>query len=300
MKKKFFCSLVFILIFGSAAFCVILKTTRTLNSISTKYFDIFFPKESVATAELVAQKADSYFEAATEKFPLDYQIRIVVVISPDTDTLDIKYTPSPYNRIIIYDAVPKSADFSAFDGYNQTFESLLKREIFRAVGSCVKSKFWQFVSKLFMGDSLQPLVSVNIPAEFFYGCCSAAELSENFTDDTQNLAVLSKAKLDGNLPNLFQLYSGIELYPHQKISSAAMSAFCSFLMQKYGAQKFYDFWKECGALHFFKLHKGIFKTVYQTELEDEWNEFCELIPVPEVNELNANPFTAMNETVCKF
>lgn len=300
MKKKLFFSLIFVLFFGNAAFCGILETTRTLNSISTNHFDIFFPKQSIATAEFIAQKSDSFFEQAAATFPLDYPIRILIVISPDSDTLDIKYTPSPYNRIIIYDSVPKASDFSANGGYSKTFESLLKREIYKAVASCVKNKNWQIVSKLFMGDSLQPLVGINMPAEFFYGCCSAAESGENFSDDFQNLSILSKAKLDGTLPGLFQLYGGIELYPHQKIRSAAMSAFCSFLMQKYGFQKFYEFWAECGKLHFFKLHKGIFKKVYGTLLSDEWDEFCKLIPLPEVKELSGTPFTAMNETVCKF
>ncbi|MCR4734561.1 MAG: hypothetical protein K5829_06125 [Treponema sp.] len=308
LKKRLFYSLVFLFLFQSAAFSGILERPRTLNYISTAHFDIFFTKNSIESAALIADCAETYYESALSVFPLDYQLRIVIVISPDSETLDIKYTPIPYNRIIVYESLPQTSDFSAKDGYKARFESLLEREIFRAIGACSKDSFWQFASKLLLGDSLQPVAAVNMPEEFFNGCSAAAQKqadgslssSENFFDDSQNLSILVQAKLEGHFPSLFQLYGGMDIYPQEKLSSAALSAFSAFIMQKYGFPKFYEFWQACGKIHFFKLHSGIFKSIYGFSLEEEWEAFYDAIPLPQVKEISCQSLTAMNESVCKY
>ncbi|MCR4952981.1 MAG: hypothetical protein K6A43_02805, partial [Treponema sp.] len=200
-----------------------MENPRTLNSISTKHFDIFFTEESANSASLVADSADSLFDQALKVFPLDYEIRLVVVISPDSDELFMQYTPIPYNRIIIYDGVPYAKDFE----YENTFKTLLKEQIFCAVMACVKNKFWQLASFWLGGDSLQPVTNLNIPFAFFEG---AADFCKDYNyegwedsqenafqkqplNDLENYSLLVQAKLDGEFPSIFKMYGAMDSYP---------------------------------------------------------------------------------------
>lgn len=289
MKKKLFYSLIFLLLLQNSVFAGILEKPRTVNLISTQNFDIFFTMESAVTASLVADYADSFFEEAKEIFPLDYQIRIVVVISPDSDQLDVKYTPVPYNRIIIYDSPVLSQNYSMLE--------CLRWEIFCAVASCVKNRFWQNVSKLLLGDSLQPITKLNMPLSFLNGYATA--VAKNY-DDSFNLELLSRAKAEGKFPTLFQMYGEMDVYPYSDLCQPALNGFCAYILQKYGIQKFSQFWTANGRVEFFKLHESKFKQIYGASLKDEWQSFYDTIPEPDFDLPNLEPFSVLNESSVFF
>ena len=99
-KKKIFLLLVFIL-FAAKVFAGEMVRPRTVKVLSTRYFDFLFPEENTATATLLAGQADDLYLKAKQIFNSSWDFRTIVVISPDSDTLYVKYTSTPYNRIVI-------------------------------------------------------------------------------------------------------------------------------------------------------------------------------------------------------
>ena len=131
------------LLFHFALFAGIMEVPRKVSIISTDYFDILFSEESARTAKIVADNADSLYLEAKSAYQNPHDIRIIVVISPDSDTLSVSYTASPYNRIVIYEGVPSFEEAS----YENGFVELFYREIAKAVSQSVRSDFWEKVSK---------------------------------------------------------------------------------------------------------------------------------------------------------
>ena len=117
-------------------FCGEMLRPRTVNVLSTQYFDILFPAENQSTAMLLAEQADTLFLNAKETYNCNSDFRIIVVISPDSDTLSVKYTASPYNRIVIFDAVGRLETSSYANGLLDLFA----HEVGRAVSQSVRSK----------------------------------------------------------------------------------------------------------------------------------------------------------------
>ena len=153
-KKKTVCRLIFLLLFcGKSLFCGEMVKPRTVNVLSTQYFDFLFPQENEATAKLLASQADNLYLMAKETFSCNGDFRTIVVISPDSDSLYVKYTASPYNRIVIFDAVGGIETASYANGLIDLFY----HEVGRAVSQSVRTKAMDFVAQKFLGDAFQPV-----------------------------------------------------------------------------------------------------------------------------------------------
>ena len=100
LKKKTVLLLLFLLC--TKMFCGAMVRPRTVYVLSTQYFDFLFPQENTQTATLLAQQADELYLKAKQTFNCDSDFRTIVVISPDSDTLSVKYTSSPYNNNYVY------------------------------------------------------------------------------------------------------------------------------------------------------------------------------------------------------
>ncbi len=251
---------------------------RTVNVISTQYFDILFPEENAGTAQLLAHNADSLYLKAKDTFNCRYDFRTIVVISPDSSTLSVKYTASPYNRIVIFDAVGR-IDTSS---YSNGLLDMFYHEVGRAVSQSVRSESMDFVAKYFLGDAFQPAALFNVPYSFLEGAVYAED--EKFMSgllyDNWNLQKLMQAKLEGAFPSLIQASGAYDIYPGTTLSIFAAAAFYAYIQQRWGIEKFGEYWQECGKINFFKLEKKIFKSVYQEDLNQVWKDFEEAIPVP--------------------
>ena len=272
-------------------FCGEMLHPRTVNVLSTQYFDILFPAENQSTAMLLAEQADTLFLNAKETYNCNSDFRIIVVISPDSDTLSVKYTASPYNRIVIFDAVGRLETSSYANGLLDLFA----HEVGRAVSQSVRSKRMELVSKYFMGDAFQPIGLLHIPYSFLEGAVYAGdeESMAGILYDSWNLQLLMQAKIENKFPSLLQVSGAYDIYPVNKIDYIAAAAFYAYIQQLWGLDKFGEYWQECGKLNLFKLEGGIFKEVYGIPLEQVWNDFVEAIPIPELSETgeeNTNQF----------
>ncbi|MBO4857739.1 MAG: hypothetical protein J5527_04435 [Treponema sp.] len=285
-----------------------MEVPRKVSIISTDYFDILFSEESARTAKIVADNADSLYLEAKAAYQNPHDIRIIVVISPDSDTLSVKYTASPYNRIVIYEGVPSFDEAS----YKNGFVELFYREIAKAVSQSVRSDFWEKVSKIIAGDSLQPVALMNMPFTFLEGVVHSELLrySSGLLSDRRNLTLLTQMKLEGKMPSLLQMQGGMDIYPAKYpggpeeglFNTIAASAFCAYMQQRWGIEKFTEFWTEGGKSKFFKLNEGIFEQVYEYSLQQAWYDFVEEIPVPELEDEEQTSlfFKIDNDSVYKY
>ena len=260
-------------------FCGEMAIPRTVYVASTQYFDFLFPLENEQTVKLLAEQADSIYLNAKQTFNCNADFRTIVVVSPDSDTLSVKYTASPYNRIVIFDAVGRLDTGSYVNGLLDLFA----HEVGRAVSQSVRSKPMEFVSKYFLGDAFQPVGLFNVPYSFLEGAVYSQdeESMSGILYDNWNLELLMQAKLENKFPDLLQVSGAYDIYPVNKIDYIAAAAFYAYIQQLWGIEKFGEYWQECGKLNFFKLEKGIFKLVYGQELSTVWQDFIEAIPVPQ-------------------
>ena len=268
-----------IVLFYARLFCGEMAIPRTVYVVSTQYFDFLFPLENEKTVKLLAEQADSIYLSAKQTFNCSSDFRTIVVVSPDSDTLSVKYTASPYNRIVIFDAVGQLETNSYAGGLIDLFA----HEVGRAVSQSVRSKPMEFVSKYFMGDSFQPVGLLNVPYSFLEGAVYAQDEKSmsGILYDNWNLELLMQAKLENKFPSLLQVSGAYDIHPVNKIDYIAAAAFYAYIQQLWGIEKFGEYWQECGKLNFFKLEKGIFKLVYGQELSTVWQDFIEAIPVPQ-------------------
>ena len=134
----------------------VLGRPRKMFLIKTEHFDIIYSNESQESALVLAENADRLYSEAElsllEKSPgllPQSSLHMPVIISPDSDLLSVQYTPTPYNRIIIFDS-PADYDTAVFD---DTMQSLFYREIYKALLQSIRSPFNQFLAKWIAGEA---------------------------------------------------------------------------------------------------------------------------------------------------
>lgn len=280
IKKKTVFSLLLLFLFCTKnLFCGEMVKPRTVYVLSTQYFDFLFPQENATTAILLSEQADELYLRAKENFNCRADFRTIVVISPDSDTLYVKYTASPYNRIVIFDAVGRIETSSYANGLIDLFY----HEIGRAVSQSVRTEALDFVAKKFLGDAFQPVGLFNVPYSFLEGAVYAEDETSisGLLYDNWNLQLLMQAKLENKFPSLLQVSGAYDIFPGNKLDFIATAAFYAYVQQKWGIQKFGEYWQECGSLNLFRLDKKIFASVYGMEIADAWTEFIDAIPLPE-------------------
>ena len=256
----------------------VLGRPRKMFLIKTEHFDVIFSSESEQTALLLTENADNLYKKAAEALGSKNNLHMPVIISPDSDVLSVSYTPSPYNRIIIFDS-PSDYQTSVFE---DTMLGLFYREIYKALAQSIRSPFNQFVAKWVAGEAYQPVQLFNLPYSFVEGIAYIAE-SENPDEGRLNdgyfLQILAQAKLDKKFPKWSQVTTVRDIYPYDEIVHAAGAGFSAFLMNVYGVEKYAELWQECGKLHPF-MTQGIFLKVYGVTLADLWKEFEASVPLP--------------------
>lgn len=267
----------------------VLSRPRKMFLIKTEHFDIIYSNESEETALVLAENSDRLYKEAAEKLNSEVNLRMPVIISPDSDVLSVDYTPSPYNRIIIFDS-PADYETAVF---KDTLLSLFYREVFLALAQSVRSPFNQFLSKYFLGEEYQPVALFNLPYSFIEGIAYLAEsrkggegeggdvaASEGRLYDQHFLQILAQAKLEGKFPKWIQVAAVRDTYPGEELSLAAGAGFAAFLMSTYGIEKYARLWKESGKLNPL-MTQGVFYNTYGIKLKELWAQFEESVPLPD-------------------
>ena len=262
----------------------VLGRPRKMYLIKTEHFDIVYSNQSEETALLLVQNADALYEKAAgeleaagyQGFPL--KLHMPVIISPDSDILSVSYTPSPYNRIIIFDA-PADYETAVFE---DRMLSLFYREIYKALAQSIRSPFHQFVAKWIAGESYQPVALFNLPYSMIEGLAYNAESEspQGRMNDGYFLQILSQAKLEGKFPKWSQISTVRDIYPGDQLIHAAGAGFSAFLMNVYGIEKYVELWNESGKFNPL-LTQGVFYKVYEKSVFELWKEFEASVPLPD-------------------
>jgi len=281
-----------------------MRKPRQVKVLSTEHFDILFSKESTFSAKIIAENAENIFNKVISSFETNQKLRIIVVISPDSDELFVEYSPYPYNRIVVYEGVPRDSSIDDTDSLLEKFEL----EVVKAIFENVKSPFWNGVYNFFNMDYLQPLVLLNMPDTFANGAATQS-YNQIFGDKDaykKNLELLIFAKQNNKFPSWVDVSGAKDFYTQEDLELCATSAFSAYIMQRWGWNKFLEYWNECGKIHFFKLMPQIFEKVYKITLEQAWEEFKQSIPQvsvqnqSEVNDNSKNLFNNLKSSFYKF
>lgn len=275
MKK----SILLIFLLFLTVFSIFAQDSSKTLILKTDYFDIIYEEQSIYTASLLYNNADNMYRQICSTLGVVPSFRMPITIRSDVQTLNAYFTPSPYNRIVLYDTAPDTMELAHFD---ETMLKVFYHELVHAVSLNIRSPEYQKAANIF-GDIvntslfLLPLNMVEGVTVSFESADGKGRLNNGFT-----LYPLVESKLEGNFPSFSETAGAADDFYAGAYSYFFGGAFSEYLQKKYGMEKYADFWKESGR---FNLSVGsVFKKVYKTSLNSEWSEFEKTIPVLPVND----------------
>ena len=286
MKKKF---LFFLMIF----FCCnvfsrtgIMSGQKNVKIIKTKYFDIIYSENSLQTAKILYENADSLYEDLAEKLGLKNKFRLPVVISPAQDEFNAYFSCGPFNHIVIFDIVC-TAELAVF---SQETLNTFRHELTHAVTYNLRNDFWFGFDRIF-GDVYNPAL-LTITQAWAEGASVSieSENGEGRLNSGYSLQMLKQAKIEGKFPKFSEIQGAMDVYPAGNASYLFGGAFCEWLQKKYGMQKYAEFWQRSVNLKTL-TYFGCFKKVYGISIKKAWNDFFNELEVPEIfSEPAENPW----------
>ncbi len=285
MKKQWFMALLISIFFAFAVqgisadeFASSLANPGNVSVIVTEYFDIIFTQESAYAAQILAEKADSLYLKACTLLEAEPYFRMSLVLSPDTDVLNGGFTYAPYNYIILYDTIPDEGSLAVF---GESFLNVFYHEVVHAVSIQKKSTFWRFAGSI-IGDILTPSPLFNLPLSFIEGATVSFESKdgEGRLNDVYATHILAQAKLEGTFPDWKQAAYTRDIYPVGQLPYLFGGAFAAYIQQRFGMEKYAQYWEECGKIQLFKLVPGVFKSVYRKDIDTVWSDFEDSIILP--------------------
>lgn len=255
-----------------------LSSVSEVQVIRTTYFDFIFPKKSEESAIILSKEADKMYEEIAELLQTDIKLHIPVLITPDNDDLNAYYTPVPYNRIVVYDTIPRISSLAVF---SESLCSVFYHELVHAISINIRSPFWGMASSI-IGDVITPSMLVNLPTSFIEGVTLSFEslYGEGRLNDAYSLHMLKQGKIENKFPSWADVAGSRDTSPSGSLPYLFGGAFSAYLQQKFGMEKYAEFWKESGKLHIFAFSSGIFKKVYNTSIDSEWELFQDTITIP--------------------
>ena len=250
MKRKLFFLFILILIcstvFANAFF------NSELKVLSTKYFDIIYPEESKEAAKLLYENADNYYEILSQKYKLEQVYRFPVTLIPNYDSFNAYFSTYGYNRIVMFDT--RCNDEMLV--YKDDFLKVFYHELTHAINYNIRNKFWYGFRKVF-GDN-------SIGASFVANTAMAegtAVLEESSTGEgrlnSEYANHIFKQSLIENVKINYSDIPGVrDIYPSD-LQYKFGSKFYQWVHDKYGEEKFTEFWHRCVNVKKFNLYKSI-------------------------------------------
>lgn len=277
MKKIVLLITAFILSTNFFAHSGIMSGQKDIRISKTKYFDIIYAKGSEQSAEILYQNADDVYRDLAEQLGLKHEFRLPVVISPAQDEFNAYFSCGPFNHIVIFDTVCTESIAVFTDEFLMTF----RHELTHAITYNLRNDFWFGLDKVF-GDVYNPAL-LTITTAWAEGATVSIESQngEGRVNDEYALQMVKQAKIEGNFPKYSSVQGAIDVYPSTTESYMFGGAFNAWLQNKYGMEKYAEFWYRC--VNFKSItYFSCFKKVYGIKIKDAWKEFYDSIEVPEV------------------
>ncbi len=242
---------------------------RLLKTYSTDHFEWIFPEESTQTALRLAYKAEGQYSNITRNLRFQKNLRIPVVLTPDSELLNGYFTPLPMSRVALYEVSPEvNSSLENLKGLSDVFF----HELTHAVSLNIRAPFFQFFSDIFSdvitpGGWMMPMwmvegVTVSFESLDGNGRVNDPRIREKLIQDVSEgrffrIDELSGA-YDGYRSSAFYEYGGF---------------FNAYLQKTYGMDRYAQLWKEAGNGNIFVGLSGVFEKVYQKPLDVVWIEF---------------------------
>ena len=151
MKKRLSSILLFLICFNIFSHSGIMSGQKNIKINKTKYFDIIYSENSVQTAKILYEKADSIYEELAEKFCLENKFRLPVVISAAQDDFNAYFSCGPFNHIVIFDTVCTTS----LAVFSEETLNTFRHELVHAITYNLRNDFWFGFDKIF-GDVYNP------------------------------------------------------------------------------------------------------------------------------------------------
>lgn len=281
MKKRLSSILLFLICFNIFSHSGIMSGQKNIKINKTKYFDIIYSENSVQTAKILYEKADSIYEELAEKFCLENKFRLPVVISAAQDDFNAYFSCGPFNHIVIFDTVCTTS----LAVFSEETLNTFRHELVHAITYNLRNDFWFGFDKIF-GDVYNPAL-LTITQAWAEGATVSLESDKNEGRLNSEYALqnLKQAKIEGKFPKYSEIQGAMDVFPAGNASYMFGGAFCSWLQKKYGMEKYAEFWYRSVNLKNL-TYFSCFKKVYGISIKDAWNNFYNELEVPEIP---ANP-----------
>lgn len=299
MKRLFF-ALICVFVFCFSVFArggSMSGTKGSLNEIQTRYFDIIFPDSCIQTAQKIAVVCDSYYEEIASDFGYGPYQRFPVSITDQVESVNAYFSMAPYNHIVLYDT---EMDYE-LDMNEKSVEAMFYHELVHAVSLNSKSPFWRGMS--FFADFFTP-AGISLTSFWFEGAAVAFESQKkggrlNDPFFTQKITAAKLKSLSGKkkFPSWRDVSGARDIFPYGNDAYIFGSHFAGYLIQKYGKEKYAQFWKNAGSKTDFSFCAGIFYKTFGIKLDEAWNDFYEKLWVPEIGFDEYNEFISAENSV---
>lgn len=274
MKRFFlFCCLFFtfqINIFSNAFFDSELKVLRT------KYFDIIYPEESKESAKLLYENADNYYETLSKKYKLEQEYRFPVTLIPTYDSFNAYFSTYGYNRIVMFDT--RCNDEMLV--YKDDFLKVFYHELTHAINYNIRNKFWYGFRKIFGDNSLGASFVANTAMAEGTAVLEESSTGEGRLNSEYANHIFKQSLIENVKMNYSDIPSVRDVYPSD-LQYKFGSKFYQWVHDKYGEEKFTEFWHRCVNIKNL-TYTGAFKKTFGVSIKKAWKEFIQEQKIPEV------------------
>ena len=267
----------FLTVTSLTAYDGLMSGQHNLKYIQTEYFDIIYPESSSESAAELAIHADEIYREICSEYGIDPSLRMPVTITGATDMFNAYFTTFTYNHIILYDT-PPDENLNVFES---TICDTFKHELTHAITINMKNPFWKFIAKVF-GDPVIIGDYLNMTTALKEGA-AVAEESRNGLGRLNNpyyMHTVRQAKIQGTFPSQADITGSRDIYPGANMSYAFGGPFTKWLQDKYGMEKYCEFWYNGINTHAV-TYQLVFRKVYGQSINTAWKEFYESLYVPD-------------------
>ena len=281
--------------------------------IRTEYFDIIFPRESEASARMLASYADRIYEQMTALLGIEVRFRIPVVFNPHTDIFNGFYALFPNPHIVLFDT-PMDIEWLAFP---DTLKYLFVHELAHAISLNLRQPIGWFFHRIF-GTMAFHNVWFNAPLFMVEGIAVSLESLSGFgrNNDPLTRQHLRQSVHEGRFLTPIQAAGTYDL-PSRVFFHEYGGLFSEWLLQNYGMERYLKLWQAmglgCGTTFpdsLFVYRSGffrIFRNVYHRNFLDVWADFRKSFALNDLEENTDEPlprryrfFTERNNFIARL
>ena len=235
--------LIILLVFASVpAEAQLFKPFTSFRVIKTEHFDIIFPKESEASARILASYADSVYEEISSLLGIKLPCRIPVTFAPHTDRFNGYFRPIPGPGIVLFDT-PMDLEWTTFDN---SLKGLFIHELVHAVSLNSREGFYRPLYHVF-GSWASPAF-FNAPPFMVEGVTISFESLSGFgrANDLLIKQKLRQAIHEGKFLTPFQTAGVYDLPGQPGAWYDYGGLFSAWLQHQYGMEKYAELWQRMG------------------------------------------------------